>query len=518
MDLKTTYIRMNCEKGKAGSQITLDEDYNLPDYKPDLVKVWKEHGDIYLDEVKAGDGHVYIKGNMQFQLLYRSDQPERRVDCLIGTIPFSETINLDEAKDLVPIQMKVEIEDLSISIINSRKLGVRALLRLQASVRESCQEEVAIGVSGEDGLQLKLDNKKVLQLVDCKKDNFRFRQEIVLPSSKDNIRDILWKTIQIRGLESRIQNGSISLQAEVLVYVLYIGDDEEGHLQWMETTVPMTGNVECGGCQEQAVHKLTAELRTAEIEVKPDFDGELRIMNLDMVLDLELCVWQEQDVQVLSDVYSLKEHMIPEYQECRLPELKAKNYAKCKINDQISVEQQKENILQLCTCEGVISIDEQTPTGNGVHVEGTIDMEIMYITADDAMPIGTVKGYLPFAQDIEVPQANDNTEYELDTGIDQLSALLIDNSHIEVKAVINLNLVAIQREKQQKVVAIETEELNMEELQKQPGIIGYLVAKGDDLWSIAKKYHTTIGQIMETNQLEKEEIFPGDKLLIVKTV
>lgn len=61
MELKKKYIHMNYEKGHALSQITLDDDYNLPDYKPDIVRVMKEKGEIHFDEVKVSDGHLYVK-------------------------------------------------------------------------------------------------------------------------------------------------------------------------------------------------------------------------------------------------------------------------------------------------------------------------------------------------------------------------------------------------------------------------------------------------------------------------
>ena len=58
----------------------------------------------------------------------------------------------------------------------------------------------------------------------------------------------------------------------------------------------------------------------------------------------------------------------------------------------------------------------------------------------------------------------------------------------------------------------------MEDLPKQPGIVGYIVKPDDTLWSIAKNNHTTIAELIHTNQLEEEEVHGGEKLLIVKSV
>lgn len=48
-----------------------------------------------------------------------------------------------------------------------------------------------------------------------------------------------------------------------------------------------------------------------------------------------------------------------------------------------------------------------------------------------------------------------------------------------------------------------------------PGIIGYVVKEDDTLWSLAKKYYTTAASIKKINELDKDELLPGKKLIIV---
>ncbi len=518
MELKKTYIHMNHEKGRALSQMTLDDDYNLPDYKPDIMRVMKEKGEVQFEEVKVSDGHIYVKGALHFRILYRSDQQEKKTDCLQGSIPFMETISLEKAVESDPVQMKAQIEDLNISVINSRKLGIRALIMLTAQIREAADVEITTDVYGDERLEMQKEEAEILQLMECKKDNFRFRQEIPLSSSKPNIQEILWKSAQVRGMESRIKDGEIEVFGEVLVYVLYLGEEEDGRLQWMETTVPLKGNVECSNCMENMVHKISFTERSMELEAKPDYDGEMRMLTLDMVWDMDICLWREESVEILKDMYSLSNCMIPDYNQVQLLGLVAKNYAKCKVTDRIQLEQEQENILQICICEGNVTIDNTSWEADGVSVEGTLAVEIMYITTDDSMPIGTLKGLIGFEQKIDVPGANENCEFELEAGIEQLGAFLVDNTQVEIKAVVNLNLIAFEKKEVQNLEDIQEEELNLEELQRRPGIVGYIVKHGDSLWNIAKENHTTVRELMQMNQLTSEEIKTGDKLLIVKTV
>ena len=48
-----------------------------------------------------------------------------------------------------------------------------------------------------------------------------------------------------------------------------------------------------------------------ELIVKPDYDGEERMLALDLTLDLDIHVWREEPVEVLEDLYSLKKNLIP---------------------------------------------------------------------------------------------------------------------------------------------------------------------------------------------------------------
>ena len=66
------------------------------------------------------------------------------------------------------------------------------------------------------------------------------------------------------------------------------------------------------------------------------------------------------------------------------------------------------------------------------------------------------------------------------------------------------------------IVDVEETELDIKNLLKQPGIIGYIVKPEDDLWKIAKKYRTTKERIIRDNQRTDESLNEGEKLLIFK--
>ena len=310
MELTKIKLHSCKEKGKASSQITLDDDYNVPDYRPDIIKVLKESGELKLEEAEPSSGAVWMKGKLVFRVLYRSDQENGKISCLRGELPFQEKINLDGVTEYDPVKTKGEIEDLTIGVIHSRKLSVRAVIVLHAEAEEEKDREICSGISEDCNCEQLRTKTKALQLLFSKRDICRQKSEIVLPSSKPNVQEILWKSIELRNINTHPSTDKIALSGEILVSVLYSEEEETDRIQWYETIFPLDCSVDCDAGElasmEHVVYKVNAEPVSRELEVKPDYDGEERMLVLELVLGLDIRIWKEEDLELLEDLYSLK--------------------------------------------------------------------------------------------------------------------------------------------------------------------------------------------------------------------
>lgn len=518
LELLKKYIHMSREKGEAATQITLDDDFNVPDVKPDLIRIIMDKGEIRLDEANITQDHVWLKGALRFSMLYRSDQENGKIDSLTGEIPFQESLAIDGVNEYDTANVGWEIEDLSLGIINSRKLSVKALVVLKASVEETYDEELVTGAEGEGRLQILDHPMTAMALLLSQKDTYRFKEEIVLPSNKPNIRQILWKSVQLRGVEMRLGENQLSIKGEALIFALYEGEDEEERLQWVENALPFAGNIDCPGSTEDMISDISYRIAGVELEAKPDYDGEERMIHLELVLDLEIRVFVEEENQMVEDIYSIEQKLSPVYEDTVFEKLLIRNFSKCKIAEKMNADQNQEAILQICASEGNAVIEQTEIVAEGIQVEGTLQVGILYVTTDDKMPVASMRDVLPFHYLIEVPGISQNCRYHLQAGIDQMTTVMTDSTQVEVKAVINLNCIVFEQQQIQKMTEVAQEPLDMEALQESPGIIGYIAGEHDRLWDIAKENYTTISDIVSTNQLSSEQIKAGDKILIIKTV
>lgn len=520
----------------AQSQITLDDDYNVPDYRPDIVKVLKEKGELHFDEAKAAAGAAWLKGRLVFRVLYRSDQENGKISCLKGEIPFQEKLNMDGVQEYDVIQASGEIEDLTIGVIHSRKISVRAVILLKTEEPREKEDELCVGIEADDGCEKRYRNTNILQLLCVKRDQCRQKSEITLPSSKPNVQEILWKSLEIRNLDTKMGQDGVKLSGEVLISVLYQEEEETDRVQWYEMVIPLDCGVECdAGTEADIIYKVKARPASMELEVKPDYDGEERVLVLELVMNLDIRVWKEQEISMLEDVYSLKKEIIPVCTGVTLHHISVKNDSQCRLTEQMELAESQEKILQICSCEGTVHLESTELTEQGVRAEGILVTELLYITTDDQMPIGSAREIYPFEQLIEIPQQTVRTERnkpegpetleqknklqtELDCRISQLSAVMLNQDHVEIKAVIGLNLLAFEQEQIDNITDTCEEPLDMEQLQKRPGLVGYIAKDGDSLWSIAKENHTTVEDILRDNHRTDEDLRRGEKILIVKKV
>jgi len=525
MDLLMKNIHMCNQTKRAATQITLDEDLNVPDVRPDVEMIIQSREHITLEHTRAEAGKLYLDGFMEVSILYMDDTKERRIHRLDTRLPFDETLAMEGLEPGETARVRHETEDLSVSLINSRKLAVRALVSFDASVEEIYDLSAAVEVRQEETgkLTLQLCEKKqqleYLQLEVQNKDILRLKEDIQLPSNKPDIREILWENVQFRGCRTRLEADKLTVQGSLFLFVLYRAQDEKESLQWIEQTIPVEGELSCAGAAPGFVPDIEVTLAGTDLTAKEDIDGELRTFHLEGVLELNIRLYGTDTSEILSDVFSPEKNLEPVTEEETCEPLVVRNESKCKAQGKIRIQSAKPRILQICHCAGTVRLDQtKVEAGTGIKIEGALPVSILYISADDTMPFAVLEGTVPFTHVAEAQGIDESCRYTLTANLDQLSATMSDSEEIEVRATIGLNLFAVRSGTVRCIHALQEKDYTTEQLEAVPGLTGYIVQDGETLWDIGKAYFQTPQQIVEMNGLPSEEVKKGDCLILMKVV
>lgn len=515
MELVKKKIHMDRIANRAGTQMVLEEDVNISDNRPDASQLIGSRGNIVFDEVRVLEDRVNLKGKLQVQMLYLTEE-EGICASMSAAIPFEERINMEGVKNGDTILTDWTMEDLSVGLINSRKLSVQAVISFTLEWEEKLEQEAAVDIYHEEPVEYRKQTYPILQAAVNIKDIFRMKEEMELPSHLPNAFQMVWNSITLNNVEFKALDGKIVIQGEMKVFFLYEGEGENDKTLWYENTVPFSGTIECHGCQENMIPDIRYTVSQCNVEIRADLDGEERIFAIENVLELDIRLYEEENLEVLSDIYGVAKEIEAVTTQVPLKQLLFHSNGKCKVAEHAKIENPERHMYQLIHSEGEIQLSEQKIVENGIHVTGTLCVTTMYLCTGGQSTLYTTKAVLPISQTIEVPGISQSGVPRMQWNLEQLVVTMLDSDELDIKAVLNYQLIIFSSDTANLITDIKVTDLDMDKISELPGMVIYIAREGDTLWDIGKRYYVPIAQLKEVNELTGENIQTGDKLLVIK--
>lgn len=516
MDLIKHTVHMEREYPPVSSQFVVEEDLIIPDQKADISKVLLNKGDILQEEIRVLDNHIIFEGKLNYCILYKADTDSNQLCSLTGSIPLEEQLFMDGVDNNDSVSTTVVLEDFEVNIINSRKLNLHALLHISARKTEIYDEEITSGLETSEIIETNQKNMELLELSVLKKDICRIKEEIELPKSYPNISQTLWKRIGLGDVDIKPAEDTLQIKSNISIFVLYVGEGDDDPIRFYETTIPYQCTLECNNSTASMIPRIAYNISHCEAEVRPDFDGEERIIGIDMVMDLSIRLFTESTMPVLCDIYGTRHDYNAVTKEADAMKLCINNSSQYTLSAKTALDDGSPAVMQLCYSNGFLKLDNPKPVDNGIEMCGILQVQILYITQDDTSPYASFTKDLPFSYVIEVPDITAQSVYSVDSSLDQLNINMVNGSEMEIRASISFKTFVYEPTDCRLITDIEVNDIDPLKLNALPSVIVYFVKEGDSLWKIGQQYYVTVDSIKEQNNLTSDLIHPGDRLLIIK--
>ena len=506
-DKKT--IHMSYTKCKEEIMLTVDDDYILSENKPDIKGKIKECGEIHIEKVRGMEGRVSVAGHLHYQLLYST---QNGCECMEGKIPFEEIVAMEKVTPQDIIKCTSFLEDISIHIIHSRKISVKALIRLNISSKALCSRDAISGLQMEN-LQYKRKKINIMNLLASQKDIYRIRESINLPSSSDAAGRIVWYELQPESMELRLRDGELGIKGDLSVFCIYTSQQEENRMNYHSDKLPFSGKIVLNNCEQEVYPDIDVSISEKNLSLRQDSNGELKMLDIEMILDVDIKAYGEESHEVLEDAYSpvCELKLMKDTLECEA--IVMKNNMQCRTEQRFRTKDN--DIIQILSASGMVYIEDVINNKDQITVEGSVTVDVLYQRADNDNTIAHARYKLPFAQKIEGVEPGDYNYNCKSEGL-KVNASVV-GEEIEIKCILGIDLMVTRPVVESIVNEVLEEEPDYERIRNLPGIAGYITKPDDTLWDIAKRYGTTVNKIMESNNLASEDIKTGMKLLVVKS-
>lgn len=517
LELAKQQILLDQKIGSESSQLLLEGDLLVPDVKPDILHLLRVDAKTTIERTDLVENRVSFSGKMLVEVLYISKDENRPIHYMSGAIAMDDFINMDGVAEGMSADIKTGITNLEFKLVNDRKVNIKAVIETTADVTAALEKEIVSGIYELPESQLIKKPLKINRVVECRDDGFSLKEELAEPSGKPNIREILSCKADLANKEVRAQDGKVSIKGDLIVKTLFVGDMDGNACEYMEHEVPFSGFIDAPNARDGQYADARLEICDFYAQIKPDSDGEDRIVEIEARVAVRVKVYSDECLDMVADAYVTNKKLDLCKDTVKYPKFICRNKNQFPVRETINLPEDAPKMLQVYTVYGTVVVDRIDVADEKVSIEGIINAAILYVDDTEVNPLSAYNTIIPFSQLIDAKGAQAGMNVSVDYAISHTSFSMLSGSEIETRFVLDATAVVTDERDMALTADILVSDAEKEFLDAIPSLAIYIVQPNDTLWKIAKRYNTSIDDLLSLNELESSsKLTPGQKLLIMK--
>lgn len=510
LELVKDTLKINEIKGKEKVETLVETEMYLNRAKPGIEEIFWIDGKAEIMNVKMIQGKVLISGIVRLNTIYKSKEENFEVYSIETTKDFNEEVEIEDIDEEMSSDVKVNLEYIEHELVDERKILLQALVNLDVNVETVNSVEIIENVEGEDTLQTLKEKIYYKEIIASNESNILVKEAFELETNMPDIEDVLKLQFEVYEEESKIVEGGLMVAGIVKSTFVYLGGEK---LNSLEEEMAFNQFIEIPGVEKDLKYYLRLEVANGDYELKEDIEGDLRIVDFEIEVKAIGKVYEEIEGQVIVDAYSTKRKISIDKEEMQL----FQSLGDLTIRENINRIIKDKSFGEIYSIEGNPVLIVHRYMDEKIIIEGFIATKIVYLE-ENSKEIKTTQEELPFKFYVDGEGYEDSkVDIDVESTLENLNYNLNDEE-LEIEASLKNHIQVISRKKANIIQEIElTDELI--DKKKRPSITVYIVQRKDKLWDIAKRYNTTVEEIIVSNNLSSpNNLMPGEKIIIEKHV
>lgn len=514
MNYITKHITADKIIGSEKAQLMQEGEILVSDSKPDIDVVLKCEASIVPEESKAEDNRLSFRGRLLVNVLYCGK--DKSVHSISTEAPINDFVNIDGAESGMLSDISPAISNVECKRINDRKVGYKIMCEINGIITQLAEIDAITDIYDIPREQQHFKHISTTKTLCQTRENFTVTDDISLPATKLPISEVLSVNCSVTNAEFKPLDDSVEASGDISVVVLYTST-EGGFPELYEFDIPFNFALEAENTDSDSTADVTLYIKDCFYNVLENEDGEPKIINMEINIGADIHTSQKEDNEILDDAYAPGSEINFTSTELCYSNIVCRNRGQCPVKEVVTLDEKCPDMLQIFRATGTAYTDDIRIFENKVVLEGAINIDIMYITGNDEMPIYSYSDTIPFTQTIDARGAEEGMEASVNANIAHIGFNMLSDRELEVRCALNTGTIVRDRHCENLITDIEIMPIPPEVLDKIPSMVLYVVRKGDTLWKLAKRFNTTVQNIAAINNIENPDlIYPNQKLIIVK--
>lgn len=511
MDITTNNIKSLKTIISKTETANYDWDIIVPDFKPDVGRIVSADGIPNIITKDIMQDRAMITGNIKISILYIPyDNPAvlKNVETVQN---FNYVMELSGLRQNMGLNILATTDKINVSILNSRKLHLSCFMNFLGNVSSFNELNYISEIASED---IHYKTKEILTYkAICENENvINLVEEIEVPVGNPSIDEILKLDIKINNKNIKSIHDKIVVKGDLEIVTVYNSEIEGDIANYMCHEIPFTEIFDVPGVDENTICDAEFNLRNVTYLLKEDREGEKRIIQLEVSIFIQNKSYEKVKLNSIVDAYSLKHNIKTETENYMFDEIINQINGQFNIKDTINFGTETD-IVKIINMSPKSELTKVTTRDNSIILNGNIIIDILYVSKDNS-EIKSASSTLAFEQVINCDGATEDIICDLKTDIIKCAYNIVSHNELEIRVNMEYTSVIKRDLSSEIILSISYDEENPLTLNKS-GIVVYFCNGKENIWDIAKKYKTTVDEILSINGIDNEsEIKSHMKLLI----
>ena len=470
----------------------------VPDTMADIASVVSTGGTPLIRSKDVSEGRVRLELNIPARVAYLPEG-ETGICCLDVNIPVHLSVEDARIREGSICTVGATLKALDTRVPNPRKLSVSAVLELQLDCYGAGEtEQTAEPEDANCGIHVRCRQEEITAIAAVTEKTFVLTDELTLEEGKLPAAEILLQQVTLAVEEARPVGTRVILKGSAHSTVFYrtqdMAVDAAGFTTAFNQIVELDTDAENGFIIPQLL------LSGMYYEAAPGFDGRSLRMELHAVAQVTLC--RNETVQCLTDAYSNRYAL--ELQQSQRPLQCVRRELTLRESSRETVETARPLREILHCCARVHSVEVQ-----GGDVTLVLLVRLFARDEDGAAAVTKRLVTLQLHGDIQ-PQERLRVCGET---VPELTAVP-SGAGAELRLTAELRALVLLEQELNCITGIRYDEGRLLDLSDQPSLVMLRATERDDLWRLAREYHSTVEAINDCNDLTTAE-GAWEKLLLI---
>jgi hypothetical protein len=513
MSIELIRDMINYEKlvGEGTSQMMVNGDIILGERSPEIFNILNMDGKVVVNSSECVEDKIIIEGKMHFDLLYSSHDGMGNLHKVSAASNFNHNIQIPDTEPHMPCKIETRIDHIDFDQVNNRKIKVNAIITINGIVYEKNSVEAITDIRALD-VQVLKNSLTVDEFVSENSGQSIIRGKFEeLPRE---VNSIIRRDVFVHKKDVSIEEGRIVINACARIKLMY--DDPEGEIETLEQDVPFTSDLKIPDIRPGMKCDLTFKIADAYDEIKEDENGSKRVLETEVVIDYKGKAYGKKEIENVIDAYSPTQRYEMEKEAVKTISFFAEGTESESIKERITLPVNAKPMHKIKNLIVKPVVTEVKALEDKIVVEGLVNCCLIYFVAAEEGGIASHEEDISFKSIIDMVGVRIDMVPEVEMNLCDVSFEAVSDKNVDVK------MLALSKAKAYNKTTCDISKGAAEaelpdSVKNMPSLVVYTIQHNDTLWKVAKKYSTTIEDIVSLNELENPEMLEdGKKLLIPK--